>query len=192
MGVDVVALLQILHDLLEHRVLALGDKFVEAALRAHFRPGRHEDFDLRVREDGGADVTAVHDHAARLGEGVQARIHPVAHVRDGGDRTHLRGDFHGADQFLDVAFAHVERGTRLEVQVQALQGLFQRGVDGVVRGDEPLLLRKEGDAAVQGAGVQVQEVEVGGDQLGKRALAGGGIAVDGYGDVRDTHGVIRF
>ena len=55
------------------------------------------------------------------------------------------------------------------------------------RGDQAMLLRKERDAAVHGAGVEVQEIEMLRDHARKRTLAGGGIAVNGDGDVRESH-----
>ena len=89
MGVDIVAFREVLDDVLEDGRVALGHHLVVAALGADLGIGHHEDLEFRVREHGGADVAAVHDHAAALGEGAEPLVHIVADERDGRHGAHV-------------------------------------------------------------------------------------------------------
>ena len=102
MGVDIVALLHVLQDIVEVGGHALGLEFVEAALCAHLGRGGDEDLQFGVGEDGGADVAAVHHHPLVLTHLLLLGDHGGAHETDGGDRTDVVGHLEGADLVLDA------------------------------------------------------------------------------------------
>ena len=187
MGVYIVALAEVLYHLLQQRFLALGLELVVAPPGAHLLAGRHEYLQLGVREHCGAYVPAVHDYAALAAEFVETAVHPCAHIWYCGDGTHLGADFHGTDLLLYAAGAHEETALFSEVQFQPPEGLLQGGVYHPEPVDQALFLGEHGDTPVQGSGVQIKEVELARDFLGKGALAGSGVAVYGYYDVGNIH-----
>ena len=188
MGVDVVAVAEVLHHVLEGGVLALGHEFVEAALRPDLLARGHEDLELGVGEHRGAYVAPVHHYAALPAVFAQFLVHEGAHVGNGGDGADLGTDLHRAYLLLYAALSRAQLALLIEVQVQAGEPLLQQGVYHVALADEPLLACEEGDAAVERPGIEIKEVEFLGNELREGTLAGAGIAVDGDNDVRYVHG----
>ena len=186
-GIDIIPFLEVLHHLLQHRLLALHHHLIVAAPRAHIVPGGHENFQLRIRKNSRSDIASVHHHASLLAEGMQAGIDIGPHKRDGSDRTYVAGYFQRAD-FLFHATASDAGAALAEMRIQARETLLQRSqVDCFIGRYPPVFHREKGYGAIQGTGIQVREPEVFRNQLRERALPRRGIAVDGNDDVRNLH-----
>ena len=136
--------------------------------RALARMGVHVEFHVRVREHGGADVAAVHDHPARLPHLALARDHVAAHRRMHGDARGGRADLLRPQRGGHVLSVEEHRAARLEVEAQARgQGRHRRRV---VEGDA----RAQGgqrQRAVHGAGVEEDVAEAVRDRSSRRRLA---------------------
>ena len=190
MGIAVVAVPEVGRHLFDGGLLSLLDHFLVAALRTDLFIGRHENFELCVGENGGADVTAVHDDAAAGGESVELVVHPVSHEGNGTHGTYVLGDFPATDFLLYAAVSEEEhRGAvhLAEVQVQRADDSLDPGLIDLSVSDDAGFDAGQRHATVHGAAVQIQKTEFLSHQLGKSALAGGGIAVNGYDDVRNAH-----
>ena len=93
MGVDIVALLHVLQNLVEVGWHTLGLELVEAALGTYLGRGSDEDLQLGIGEHGGADVAPVHHHALVLAHLLLLGNHRCADEAYGSDRTDMVGDF---------------------------------------------------------------------------------------------------
>ena len=187
MGIPVIPFLEGLEHFFQGVGATFGRQLVKAALGADHGIGRHENLDLGVGKNGGADIPAVHDYAAAGGKAVQAFVHPGAHERIGAYRTGQGANFAGADEgfhFLGSAVQSGGAGFLLKMQIQGREEGFEGGFCNAAIGlDDAGLPGRQGYTAVHGAAVQVQEAEFLGHKLGKSALSGGGEAVNGNDDI---------
>ena len=184
-GIDIIPFLEVLHHVLQQRMLALHHHFIETTLCADLIPGGHENFQLRIRKNSRSDIASVHHHASLLAKRMQAGVHIRPDKGDGGYRAHVARDFQRAD-FLFHAAVSDAAAALAEMGIQARKTLLQRGqVDCFIGRYPPVFHREKGYGAIQGTGIQVREPEVFRNQLRERALPRRGIAVDGNDDVRN-------
>ena len=150
-------------DLLAPRLQLSG-----AARRAHVRPRRQEDLDLRVGKDVGADVAALH-HDVDVAR--QGALLIDQHTPDAGQSGDERGRGAGvqrADGGAHVTLADEEPPVAAETQ----RGGESDGHDGgLVVERHTGLSSQKADRPVHGAGVQVDVAKPGGHGARHRALA---------------------
>ncbi len=188
-AVGLVAFVQIALHGCEISVLSTRDEVGVMTHGPDVRIGVEEDLDLRVRKDARPDVAAFHHDAAVHTEAALLHEQDAAHggmLRD--DRYGAR-DLGGADLLrvvgaVDVQLVGTERSVVDELQGQVLGhardalAVFER---------EIVDASGEGDGAIERAGVDVGELESRGYELGDRALAGPGGAVDGDDGALSVH-----
>ena len=171
-----------------------GDRFrsglAVAAVATDLGCSVQEDFDFGVGKDGGADVAAFHDDATGFAEGALLLDHPCAQMRMDGDLGGGGGDVGLADAAGDVEGVEqdaVAFELRLEGDARATGEIHERRffVEGVVVFDG-----LEGEGAVHGTGLEVEEAEAAGEMRGEGAFAGAGWAVDG--DDGALHAFLRL
>ena len=188
MGVDVVTLLHVLQDIIEVGRHAFGLQFIVAALGTDFRRGSDKDLQFGIREDSGADVTAVHHHPLVLAHLLLLGDHRCTYKGDGCDGTHMVGDLERPDLFFDALAVEVGVWTsalwvELERDVDVLHLLFEGiGIDAAVFKEQTMTKGVEGDRAVHGTCVYIDISDLPGEVFGHRALAARGVAVDGNGN----------
>ena len=172
-----IALAQFRHDGVRRRPANI--LLLQSPLFAHPRVGVEKDFYVSLGKDLGADVSALHDHAAAGAHFLLPGDHPLPH--SGMDR-HPRGGLG------DVGFAHslahvaaveehpVAAHAGFKQNARVVRQLDQRGL--VVERYIPLD-RLQGQGAVHGAALQVHVAQLAGQARGDGALAGAGGAVNG-------------
>ncbi len=152
---------------------------LETPVAANFGSGVEEDFDLGIGKDLGADVAAFHDDASGHSESALLGDHPGAEPGVDGDAGGGGGDVGLADAAADVHF--------VEQDAVAIAIGFE-GDGGVVgeieeRGRfvevEIVLDGLEGEGAVHGSGLEVQEAEATREVGGEGRFTGAGRAIDG-------------
>ena len=104
---------------------------------------------------------------------MEAGVHPLPDVGNGGDGADLGGNLHGTYVALHAAFADIGSAVGAEMHLEPAERSLESGRDLVGVGNQPGLLRKQGHRPVEGAGVEVEEAEPPGYQSGEGALAGG-------------------
>ena len=189
-----VALADVVEDVGIADGLPLGGQLVEAPLCPDFGRCGHEDLEVGIGEDYGADVAAVHHYAAAAAHLLLLAHHGVADCADGADGAHVLAD--GQRAYLRLDALSVEKGlVLLGVGIEA-----ERYADAVERGRECLFVDApvgnqavaqgvERDGAIHGAGVDVGYAELLGQVFGHGAFAARRVAVDGDDEVRfDGHG----
>ena len=190
-GVYVVPFAEVGKDLVKGGIVPFGEHLVQAALGADLLVGSHKDLELRVGEDGGADVPAVHNHPAAGGEGVELVVNEIADPADGAYRAHVGGDLKGTDLRLYAALPEEELGGSVnaaEMKVQGVDDGLEAGlVDGAVRSNETVFHCIQGHSPVHCTAVQIQEAESSGNQLCEGAFSRGRAAVHRYDNIRNNH-----
>ena len=187
MGVDVVALLHVLQDVVEVGGHALGLQFVEAALGADAGRGGDKYLQFGIGEDGGADVAPVHHDALVLAHLLLLGHHSGAHEGDGGDGADVVAHLQRANLLLDALTVQIGVGApRLGIEHKRDMdighlGLQRRRVYAAVLTEEAPAEGVEGDAAIHGARVNIDVADLTGQVLGHRALSARTVAVDGNG-----------
>lgn len=92
MGIDVVALFYVLQDVLEISWHSLLLQLIISALCSHLGAGGDEYLEFCVRENGGADVAAVHHDALVFTHLLLLCHQSLSDEWDGGNRTHVAGN----------------------------------------------------------------------------------------------------
>ena len=157
MRVDVIPFLKILQDLFRVDFNALRTHLVCSSLRSDLRRCRHEDLQLRIREDCGAYVTSVHHHSLAFAEFPELPVDEGAHLSHCGYRADLFRNRHRA-YFLFYAPLSDVCPLRTETEIQ----IFHCRCKGwhvycIVSGDETVFDCKKRDSSVEGTGIQIQE-----------------------------------
>jgi len=164
----------------------VGLAFGGTALGAGRGVGGEEKAEGGVGKDDGADVAAFHDEAGRAmreGDRGLGALVVEEEAADGGKRGEA-GDVgvHGfaAEVGIGGDFTGEGKAGGAAGDLGGERELGEGGGDGggVVRRDAGAE-EGEGDGAVVGAGVDVEEVEARGEGAGEGGLAGGGAAVNG-------------
>jgi hypothetical protein len=151
---------------LEAAVLPLREKLAVPPLGPHLGRGRHEQLDVGLRADHGADVAAVeHGAAVPSGEAALEVEQRLAHGGNGGDDR-------GRLAHLATAQARLVEAPEIQRPRRRFRGrrILERAA-GVEKG--------AGDPAVDEAGVEVRQPEMVGEAPRERPLAGGRRPVDG-------------
>ena len=89
MGIDIVALFHVLENILEIGRHSLLLQLIISALCSYLRAGGNEDLEFCVRENGGADVTAIHHDALVLSHLLLLGNQSLSYERYSCNRTHM-------------------------------------------------------------------------------------------------------
>jgi hypothetical protein len=176
--VALVAGLNVGEDVIEMDVDAARSKFVKATSGADFWSGGNEQLRVGFGRDDGANVAAVKDCAAGLtGEGTLTLKECSPDGGMGGD------DRSGAGSSFAANFGI---GKHRVAEVASGKGI------GFVRRIAAVTQDREADGAIEQAGVEMWQVEMGSKRASNRALARRRGAIDGNDhEVRDRSAVIR-
>ena len=177
MGVDIVALLHVLQDVVVVGRHPLGFQFVETALGTYLSAGSDEDLQFCIGEDGGADVATVHHNALVLAHLLLLGYHRRAYEADSRNGTDMVADFQGTDVVLHAYIIQIGVGTsclwiELETDPDVRHLLFQlRCLHAAIGIEEMVLKCIEGDRTVHSARIYVDVAHFAGQILGHRALS---------------------
>ena len=156
----------------------LGSKLIEASQAPHFGSSVQKDFDFGLGKDHSADVAALHDHPASGAHLLLHTDHPGSNGRPyadlgGGVGDRLIADEAGyvlaVEQDAVAAFARFETNGSFGGQAFQARALIQ----GKARAQ-----RLEGEGAVHGPCLQVQQTKMPGQMTGDGALPRSGWAVN--------------
>ena len=119
MSIDVVALQNVLQDVLIRLGHTLADELIVTTLGTYFSRCRDEDFQFGIREHRRTDVAAIHHDASFLPHGLLLSHHCRADKRHCSDRTDVIADFKRPDFLLDEFAVQVGiRLLRLRVELE--------------------------------------------------------------------------
>ena len=186
-AVDIVALLYVAEYLLVVYGLSFGCEFVVASLGAYLGAGGDEDLEFGVGEDYGAYVAAVEYDSALLSHLALLLYHGLTYEAQCGDGADVVADLHGAYVVLDELAVEIGVGASslgiiAEGDVYVGHGCLKSlCVDVALWVYHAVLHGIEGDAAIHGAGVDIDVAHLACEVFGHGALAAGGVAVYGYG-----------
>ena len=187
-GIDIVAFLNVLQDIVEIGRHAFGLQFVETTLGANACRGCDEDFQFCIREYGGADVATVHHDTLILTHLLLLGNHSRTHKGDSGNGTDVVGYLERTNLLFNALT--IEIGVRtpclrveLERDFDLWHLLFEGfGVDAVVVAEQSVAKGIESDRAIHGARVDIDVSYLPSEVLGHRAFSARTVAVDSNSD----------
>lgn len=182
--VALVAFADLTNDAVDVRLVSAGFEVMQAARGSHIEAGVEIDLDVGVGKDVRSDVPALHDHALPRSHLALFLDKGAPHGGHGRDFRSGSGDLLGADEGGDVLAVEEDGAGRGEFDDSGESELFEAVAIGEirVRAHGP-----EGNGAVHGSGVDVQESEALREAPGDGALACSGGAVDGKDNLTGRH-----
>ena len=188
MGVDIIALLHILEDIIKVGWHTLSLQFVVASLGAHNGRCRDKYFQFGIGEHRRANVATVHHDALVLTHRLLLLYHRLAHEGQCSHLAHPRRHLHRAylclhhlavETCVGATSRGIQRKTNLDTSL--IHGLLKTGdIHLAIAIEEPRPKGEKSDTTIHSTCVNIDISQLASQVLGHCTLAARRESVDGY------------